>query len=124
MLGLVACAGTTSGTAVAVTDIATVAGKWSGLLEMTGSRVQDDFVELTVDGSGRYQARAARTIGTIDAQGQVGALSDGKLLFQGDRGSQATAMLYTRTSEPRRTLVIEGITPSDRRFRARLHHQP
>ena len=61
MLGLVACAGTTSGTAVAVTDIATVAGKWSGLLEMTGSRVQDDFVELTVDGSGRYQARAART---------------------------------------------------------------
>jgi hypothetical protein len=123
MLALTGCAGTTAGTVVAVTDVATVAGKWTGLLEMAGGQDREDFVELTVDGSGRYQAVAARTIGAMDAQGKVGVLSDGKIQFRGDRGSQATATLYTRASEPTRTLVMEGTTPSDRRFRAQLHQQ-
>jgi hypothetical protein len=123
LLALTGCAGATAGTAVAVTDIATVAGKWTGLLEMAGSQDREDFVELTVDGSGRYQAVAARTIGAMDTQGKVGVLGDGKVLFRGDRGSQATATLYTRASEPQRTLVMDGTTPSDRRFRARLHQR-
>jgi hypothetical protein len=114
LLALTGCAGATAGT---------VAGKWTGLLEMAGSQDREDFVELTVDGSGRYQAVAARTIGAMDAQGKVGVLGDGKVLFRGDRGSQATATLYTRTSEPQRTLVMDGTTPSDRRFRARLYQR-
>jgi hypothetical protein len=122
-LALTGCAGTTTGTAVAVTDITTVAGQWIGLLEMAGSQNREDFVELTVDGSGRYRAVAARTIGAMDAQGKVGVLSDGKILFRGDRGSQATATLYTRASKPQRTLLMEGATPSDRRFRARVHQR-
>jgi hypothetical protein len=122
-LALTGCAGTTAGTAVAVTDVATVAGKWTGPLDMAGSQAREDFVELTVDGSGRYQAVAARTIGAMDVQGNVGVLSDGTILFRGDRGSQATATLYTRASQPQRTLVMEGATPLDRRFRARLHQR-
>jgi hypothetical protein len=122
-LALTGCAGTSAGTAVAVTDIATVAGEWTGLLQMAGSQDREEFVELTVDGSGRYRAVAARTIGAVDAQGKVGVLSDGKILFRGDRGSQATATLYTRASEPQRTLVMEGATPVDRRFGARLHQR-
>ena len=124
VLILTGCAGTTAGTAVAVTDIASVAGKWTGLLEMAGSQDREDFVDLTVDGSGLYRAAAARTIGAMDAQGKVRVISDGKILFQGDRGSQATATLYTQASQPQRTLLMEGTTPSGRRFRARLHQQP
>jgi hypothetical protein len=122
-LALTGCAGTRTGTAVAVTDITTVAGQWIGLLEMAGSQAREDFVELTLDGSGRYRAVAARTIAAMDAQGKVGVLSDGKILFRGDRGSQATATLYTRASKPQRTLLMEGATLSDRRFRARVHQR-
>ena len=34
---------TTAGTATAVTAVASVAGKWTGLLEMEGSRDREDF---------------------------------------------------------------------------------
>jgi hypothetical protein len=123
VLALTGCAGTTAGTAVAVTDIATVAGKWTGLLEMAGGQDREDFVELTVDGSGLYRASAARTIGAMDAQGKVAVIGDGKMLFQGDRGSRATATLYTQAAQ-QRTLLLEGTTPSGRHFRVRLHPQP
>jgi hypothetical protein len=126
VLILAGCAGgrgSTAGTAVAVTDIASVAGKWTGLLEMAGSRDREDFVELTVDKSGVYRAVAARTIGAMDAQGKIVVSGDGKIRFKGDGGSQATATLYTQTTQPQRTLVLEGTTPSGRGFRAQLHQQ-
>jgi hypothetical protein len=58
----------------------------------------EDFVELTVDGSGRYQAVAARTIGAMDAQGKVGVLSNGKILF---RETVAPKQQRRCTPEPR-----------------------
>jgi hypothetical protein len=127
VLILTGCAGSrasTPGTAVPVSDIASVAGKWTGLLEMAGSRDREDFVELTVDGSGVYRAAAARTIGVMDAHGKIAVIGDGTMQFKGDRGAQATATLYTRTTRPQRTLLLEGITQSGRRFRAQLHQQP
>jgi hypothetical protein len=127
VLSLTGCAGSgvsTAGTAAAVTDIAGVAGKWTGLMEMAGSQEREDFVELTIDGSGAYRAVAARTIGVMDARGKVAVGGDGKILLKGDRGSQATATLYTQPTQPQRTLLLEGATPSGRGFRARLQPQP
>ena len=121
LAGCASSGGSTSGTAVAVTDIASVAGKWTGLVEMAGAQEREDFVELTVDRSGAYRAVAARTIGVMDAQGKVAVVGDGKIVFRGDRGSQATATLYTQPTQPQRTLLLEGATASGRRFRARLH---
>lgn len=125
-LGLAGCAGggaPTAATAVAVTDVASVAGKWTGLLEMANSRDREDFVELTVDRGGAYRVVTARTIGALDAQGNI-AVSDGKILLKGARGSQATATLYTQQAQPQRTLLIEGATRDGRRFSARLRQQP
>lgn len=126
VLTLAGCAGTgasTAGGAAAVSDIASVTGKWAGLMEMPGSQQRDDFVELRVDESGAYRVVAARTIGVMDARGKV-AISDGQVVFKGDRGSQATATLYTEPTQSQRTLLVEGATPSGRRFRARLQQQP
>src|SRR5215471_13049183 len=55
LLGLAGCAsnGAASSTApITVTDVSSVAGKWVGLLSITGSRDREDYVEVTVDGHG------------------------------------------------------------------------
>ena len=119
VLVLAGCAGTGTGTAVPVADMKSVAGKWTGLLEMAND--PESFVELTIDESGVYRATAARTIGVMDAQGKVLIVGNGGLVFKGDSGSQATATLYTQPSQSQRTLVVEGATPAGRRFSARLH---
>ena len=108
---------------VPVTDVASVVGKWTGLLETEGSGDRQDFVELTVDDSGTYRAFTARTIGAMNAEGTV-VVSDGKMLFRGDGGSHATATLYTTATQPQRTLVLQGATPLGRRFSARLQQRP
>ena len=54
-LGLAGCAGNRSATAtapVAIADMASVAGKWVGLLERAGSRDREDYVEVTIAGNG------------------------------------------------------------------------
>ena len=119
VLVLAGCAGTSTGTATAVTDLKTVAGKWTGLLDMASDR--ESVVELTIDESGVYRATAARTIGVMDAQGKIAIVGNGGLVFKGDNGSQATGTLYTQSAQSQRTLVIEGATPAGRRFSARLH---
>src|SRR5215468_985923 len=90
VLGLAGCAGNGSATATAplpITDIASIAGKWVGLLEIAGSRDRQDYVEVTIAGDGTYRAASARTIGVMDARGKI-TLSDGKLLIQGERGGK------------------------------------
>jgi len=112
------CAGTGAGTAVAVPDTKSIAGKWTGLLEMAGDR--ENFVELTVDESGTYRVVTARTIGVMDAKGKIDVVGSGTLLFKGDSGSQATGTVVTQPPQSQRTLVMEGVTPAGRRFSARL----
>src|SRR5262249_23307522 len=84
-LGFAGCATSESSTAggpVAITDLASVAGKWVGLLEIAGSQDRQDYIEVTIAGDGTYRAASARTIGVMDARGKI-TLSDGKLLIQG-----------------------------------------
>jgi hypothetical protein len=55
------------GSPVTVTDVQSVAGHWSGLLEISGRR-QEDFVQLTIIPDGTYQMHGARTIGVSRAR--------------------------------------------------------
>lgn len=106
---------TDHGSPVTVTDVRSVAGHWSGLLEISGRR-QEDFVELTISPDGTYEMHGARTIGELDAKGRVAA-TGGTLQFRGPRAT-ATGTLYA--TETRRTLVIEGRSERGERVTARL----
>jgi len=124
-LGFAGC--TTSGSAnaggpVAITDLASVAGKWVGLLEMAGSRDREDYIEVTIAGDGTYRAASARTIGVMDARGKI-SLSDGKLLIQGERGGKGIGTLFTQTGQPPRLLQVNGTAPDGRPYIVRLRPQ-
>ena len=107
---------TDHGSPVTVSEVGSVAGRWSGLLEISGRR-HEDFIEITISPDGAYEVHGARTIGTLDAQGRVDA-ADGTLRFRGPRAA-ATGTLYAK--EAVRTLVIEGRSARGERVTARLH---
>jgi len=125
VLGLAGCAsnGATTPTApVAVTDVSSIAGKWAGLLSITGSRDREDYVEVTVDANGAYRASSARTIGVLDTKGTVTA-SGGRLVIKGDSGGQGTATLYTQPPPDERMLVVNGTASDGRAYTLRLRPQ-
>jgi hypothetical protein len=125
VLGLARCgsSGATTQTApVAVTDVSSVAGKWVGLLSITGSRDREDYVEVTVDANGAYRASSARTIGVLDTKGTVTA-SGGRLVINGDSGGQGTATLYTQPPPDERMLVVNGTASDGRAYTLRLRPQ-
>lgn len=107
---------TAHGTPVAVGDIQSVAGRWSGVMELSGRR-HEDFVEVVIGPEGTYQMHGARTVGMLEAQGRVEA-AGGTLRFEGPR-TAATGTLYTK--DARRTLVIEGRSERGGRVTLRLH---
>jgi hypothetical protein len=123
---VVGCAGggssATTTAPVPITDIASIAGKWVGLLEIAGSRDREDYVEVTIAGDGTYRAAAARTIGVMDARGKV-TVSGGRLLIQGDSGGKGTAALYTQPGQPPRLLQVNGTAADGRPYIVRLRPQ-
>src|SRR5262245_46580800 len=121
VLVLAACASGGGGapTPVQVTDVASVAGKWAGLLQIAGSRDREDYVEVTVDGNGAYRASSARTIGVLDARGTL-AVSSGVLVIKGESGGQGTAVLYTQPPPDQRLLVVNGTASDGRAYTPRL----
>jgi hypothetical protein len=125
VLGTAGCAGsgaTASTAPVAVTDVSSVAGKWVGLLAITGGRDREDYVEVTVNANGAYQASSARTIGVLDTKGTVTA-SGGRLLIKGDSGGQGTAILYTQPPPDQHMLVVNGTASDGRTYILRLRPQ-
>jgi hypothetical protein len=124
-IGLAGCAGGGSATAtapVAITDIASIAGKWVGLLEIAGSRDREDYVEVTIARDGTYRAASARTIGVMDVRGKV-TVVDGRLLIQGESGGKGTATLYTQPGQPPRLLQVNGTAGDGRPYIVRLRPQ-
>lgn len=123
-LGLAGCAGgaATATAPVAITDVASIAGKWVGLLEMAGSRDREDYVEVTIAGDGAYRAASARTIGVMDARGTV-TVTDGKLVIRGEHGGKGTATLFTQPGQPPRLLQVNGTTGDGRPYIVRLRPQ-
>jgi hypothetical protein len=125
VLGLAGCVSSGSAIAggpIAIPDVASIAGKWVGLLEMSGSQDREDYVEVTIAGDGTYRAAAARTIGVMDAKGTV-SVSDGKLLIRGERGSRGTGTLFTQTGQPPRLLQVNGTAGDGRPYILRLRPQ-
>ena len=125
LLGLAGCASngaTTSTAPVTVTDVSSVAGRWAGLLSITGSRDREDYVEVVVDGNGAYRASAARTIGVLDTKGTVTA-SGGRLLIKGDSGGRGTATLYKQPPPDERMLVVNGTASDGRAYTLKLRPQ-
>jgi hypothetical protein len=123
--GLAGCASSGSATAagpVAIADVASIAGKWVGLLEMAGSRDREDYVEVTIAPDGTYRAASARTIGIMDARGTV-TVVDGKLLIRGERGGKGTATLFSQTGPPSRLLHVNGTAGDGRPYIVRLRPQ-
>ena len=124
-LGIAGCAGSGSATTtapMAITDLASIAGKWVGLLEMAGSRDREDYVEVTIARDGTYRAESARTIGAMDVRGTV-KVADGKLLIQGERGGKGTGTLFTQPGQPPRLLQVNGTAGDGRPYIVRLRPQ-
>jgi hypothetical protein len=124
-LGLAGCAGNGSAKTtapMAITDLASITGKWVGLLEIAGSRDRDDYVEVTIAPDGTYRAASARTIGVMDARGTV-RVADGRLLIQGASGGKGTAVLYSQPGQPPRLLQVNGTSGDGRPYIARLRPQ-
>lgn len=118
---LTACAAGTGasnpGTPVSITDVKMVAGRWDGLMSPETGRERDDFVEVTLREDRTYEAKSSRTIGVMDARGTY-QISDGKLLFQGER-STGTGTLWDKAGE--RLLTVAVTTKDGLRYRARLN---
>ena len=124
VIALAGCAGSAPATTtapVAITDVASIAGKWVGLLELAGSRDRDDYLEVTIAGDGTYRAASARTIGVMDARGTV-TVAGGKLVIQGERGGKGTATLFTQPGQPR-LLQVNGTAADGRPYIVRLRPQ-
>ncbi len=125
LLGLASCAGNGSATTtapIAITDLASIAGKWVGLLEIAGSRDREDYVEVTIAPDGTYRAASARTIGVMDARGTV-TIAGGRLLIQGASGGRGTAVLYSQPGQPPRLLQVNGTAGDGRPYIVRLRPQ-
>ena len=124
-LALAGCAGSAPAATtspVAITDVASIAGKWVGLLELAGSRDREDYLEVTIAGDGTYRAASARTIGVMDARGTV-TVAGGKLVIQGERGGKGTATLFTQPGQPPRLLQVNGTAGDGRPYIVRLRPQ-
>jgi hypothetical protein len=103
---------------VAIQDLKSVAGRWSGILygRPGGTRGQD-WVELAIQEDGTYTLASARTIGVFDGSGTF-SLADGRLISEGER-ARVTVTLYQ--GDGKRFLRAEGTMGSGQPLRADLY---
>jgi hypothetical protein len=100
------CAGTQTsssgpGISIPITDLKTIAGKWSGRASRLTSDV-DDWLEVTLHGDDSFEAFSAKQIGVFQDKGTL-TLSGGKVMAAGSHGT-AVLTLYDRRGE---VLVID-----------------
>ncbi|HEX6531566.1 MAG TPA: hypothetical protein VF019_03005 [Nitrospira sp.] len=82
---------------VQITDLSSVAGKWSGLIRVVPHQRRDDWMTVTIGPDGAYQFSSLRTIGVFSGHGQF-TLNDGKLSSKSERGT-VEAVLYQSGSQ-------------------------
>ena len=111
----------TQPTAVVISDMKSVAGRWSGILygRPGGTRGQD-WIELALQEDGTYTLESARTIGMFTGSGML-RLADGRLIAEGEK-ARATFTLYQR--DGKRFLRAEGSMASGQPLRADLYPAP
>jgi hypothetical protein len=108
-------------TAVAIPDIKSVAGRWSGVVYGRPGGVRgQDWVELALQEDGTYTLASARTIGVFSGSGTL-SLADGRLILQGEK-ARVTVTLYQRDNK--RFLRAEGTMASGQPLRADLYPAP
>jgi hypothetical protein len=93
-------------TPVPIKDIASVSGKWAGILLREPPDRRDDWLELRIAPDGSFEAKSVRLIGTMTGTGKV-ALADGKLAGKTANASM-TGALYTAGN--RRMLRVDAKT--------------
>jgi len=107
-----------SPTAVAISDIKSVAGRWSGILYgRPGGQRGEDWVEVAIHEDGTYTVASARTIGVFEGSGKV-RLADGRLTTEGDK-ARATFTLYQRGGK--QFLRVDGTMASGQPLQADLY---
>jgi hypothetical protein len=114
-------AGRSSPTAVSISDIKSVAGRWSGILYgRPGGQRGQDWIELALHEDGTYTLASARTIGVFEGSGKV-SLADGRLVAEGEK-ARATFTLYQR--DGKRFLRVDGSMASGQPLQADLYPAP
>jgi hypothetical protein len=126
-IGFTACSNIQSdqhvSTAIPISDIQTVAGKWEGLAKSVPPSRREDWAELTIEKDGTYRFGSFRTIGAAVGHGSL-AVTDGKLYSETAKGS-ATYTLYER--DGRHALLVDIVLRNGLRYhldleRAKLRH--
>jgi hypothetical protein len=118
---LAGCASTGSSTVIPVTDVKSLAGKWAGIADGSGSG-QQDYVEMTIREDGTYDVTTSRTIGRYRGTGKI-ALRDGQLALQGSEAAGVASLMSGSGGE--RILAIDvkmagsGGVPNNVRARLR-----
>ena len=100
---LLGCASLGPVTPVAVSDVRSVAGIWQGVVYKSNS--QPDYVDLTIREDGSYEVVSRHTIGKSNGKGRI-VVSDGRLLFQGEKGHGVGTLLRNRAGD--RLMEIEA----------------
>lgn len=91
-------------TPVPITDIASISGKWAGVLLREPPDRRDDWLELRIAPDGSFEAKSVRLIGAMTGTGKA-ALSDGKLTARSPNFS-ITGTLFTAGN--RRMLRVDA----------------
>jgi hypothetical protein len=99
---------------VPITDLASIRGKWSGVLLRDPTDRRDDWLEMTIGPDGAFQVKSYRLIGAMTGSGRF-TLADGKITYQGPR-STITGALFT--ADGKRMLRMEATTPEGFTFRS------
>jgi len=116
---LVGCASLGPATPVPVFDIGAVAGTWKGVVYGPGSERQN--VDLVIRSDGSYEVVARQPIGESRSKGKV-VVSDGRLLFEGERG-HGVGTLQTNPAG-NRSMNIEATLSDGRILTAQLATSP
>ena len=112
---MVGCASADRITPVAVTDVQSVAGTWQGVVYEAGS--EPEQVELTIHTDGSYEVVSRQAVGESRGKGKV-VVSDGRLIFQGEKGNGIGRLLSGPGGE--RVLNIEATLSDNSTLSARL----
>jgi hypothetical protein len=105
-------------TAEAISDMKSVAGRWSGILYgRPGGQRGQDWIEVAIHEDGTYTVAEARTIGVFEGSGKV-RLADGRLTSEGEK-ARVTFTLYQRGGK--HFLRLEGTMASGQPLQADLY---
>jgi hypothetical protein len=110
------CASLGPVTPVAISDIGSVAGTWKGIVYQSSSAPES--VELTIREDGSYDVvRAVQPIGESRGKGKI-AISDGRLLFEGEKGRGVGTVLTSPDGD--RVMNIEATLSDNSILSAKL----